>query len=228
MWACFPWRRCRVTLRSNIHSWGSGLDHSHVFRKKSSEEDKDPLVDEWGFWNLWWQWGLTSVWLSMSFFRILFRVNFMLYHLHKFSWVVTKWNTLSLFRGHGTSIRIQGPNDSMNCESLRVTESFWKWISEQVSSNLTWCLVDDGTQSPQKNLGNCTLLSGRYVWCVMKFMKWRKTTSSSWTWSSIAYCNVMSDIRFQASWESPNWWFADRTMHHSTSFYTFPLCREDL
>ena len=105
----------------------------------------------------------------------------------------------------------------MNYESLRVTESFWKWISDQTSSNLTWCLSDDGTQS--KQLGNCTVLSGRYVWCVMKFMKWMKKNAKSWTWH---LANGMSDIRFQASWESPTWWSAKRTMHQSTVHHFTP------
>jgi len=73
----------------------------------------------------------------------------------------------------------------MKNESLRVTESFWKWISDQTSSNLTWCLSDDGTQS--KQLGNCTVLSGRYIWCVVTFMKWRKKNAKSWTWHLAPY-----------------------------------------
>ena len=62
----------------------------------------------------------------------------------------------------GTSIKIQGPKWFHELWELRVTESFWKWISDQTSSNLTWCLSDDCTKS--KTIGNCTLLSGRYVW----------------------------------------------------------------
>lgn len=123
MWANMPYMdRWRQTAQGSQHllvapgdagmlsvvemSGHVTFDHSFLRKRvgpftrvqKEKSGGRQRSISWWrGFWNWWWQWALTSVWLSMSFFRIVFRVNFMLYHLLETSWIVRKWNKLSLF-----------------------------------------------------------------------------------------------------------------------------------
>ena len=71
---------------------------TRVQKEKSGGRQRS--ISWWrGFWNLRCNeiWLVTSVWLSMSFFRIVFRVKVTLYHLLETSWILSLWNKLSLF-----------------------------------------------------------------------------------------------------------------------------------
>lgn len=128
-----------------------------------------------GFWNLW----CNEIWLVFDLACLFFGLfsgwiscYIIFLRHHGLSGSETSWAYF------GTSIKIQGPKwfHELPYASLRVTESFWKWISDQTSSNLTWCLSDDCTQS-KNNLGIVPFFPG-----AMCDASW-----SSWTWHLPSY-----------------------------------------
>ena len=124
-----------------------------------------------GLWNLW----CNDVWLVFDlaclffgFFSGWISCYIIFLRHHGLSGSETSWAYF------GTSIKIQGPKWF---HELWEFKSYWKLLKMDQWSNLIksdMVLSDDGTQSKT----TCTVLSGRYVRCVMKFMKWRKKTQS--------------------------------------------------
>lgn len=102
---------------------------TRVQKEKSGGRQRS--ISWWrGFWILWWQWGLTSVWLSMSFFGFFsgwISCYIIFLRHHGLSGSETSWAYF------GTSIEIQGPKWF---HELWEFKSYWKLLKVDQRSNL--------------------------------------------------------------------------------------------